>query len=97
MQYLLTKEDARQFFGFKTIEATEKMLQRLHVPKVDFSIVGGKGIRYRRSDLEEALSKIEVRPKSSGRISKRRRPRTDIFDLSVNEQLAILSAEKTQQ
>ena len=87
MQYLLTKEDARQFFGFKTIEATEKMLQRLHVPKVDFSIVGGK----------EALSKIEIRPKSSGRVSKRRRPRTDIFDLSVNEQLAILSAEKTQQ
>lgn len=97
MQCLLTKEDARLFLGLKTIEATEKMLQRLRVPRMDFSIIGGKGIRYRRSDLEEALSRIEVRPKSSNRVPKKRRQRTDLFDLSVKEQLAILSADRPQQ
>ena len=65
MQGLLTKEDVRQFFGLKTIESTEKLLHSLGVPKMDFSLIGGKGIRYRKTDLEEALAKIEVKPPAS--------------------------------
>lgn len=72
MEGLLTKEDVKVFLGLKTIEATDKMLKRLNVPKVNFSLVGGKGIRYRRSDIEEAVSKMEIHQHSS---STRRKPR----------------------
>lgn len=97
MQGLLTKEDVRQFFGLKTIEATEKLLHRLGVPRMDFSIIGGKGIRYRKSDLEEALAKIEVKSQTARKPRKPKRPRTDIFDLPIKEQMAILTAGGPRQ
>ena len=94
---LLTKEDARQFFGLKTIEATERLLQRLGVPKMNFAIIGGKGIRYRKTDIDEALEKIEMKPKSARRPRKPKPPQTDIFDLPVKEQIAILTAGGSPQ
>jgi len=89
MQGLLTKEDARQFLGLKTIEATEKLLHRLGVPRMDFSILGGKGIRYRKTDLQDALEKIEVKPRVAK--SRPRHSRTDLFDLPIKEQASILT------
>jgi hypothetical protein len=83
MQALLTKEDVRQFFGLNTIEATEKLLQRLGVPKMNFAIIGGKGVRYRRPDIEEALAKIEVKSRTVSRQRKQKQAQTDLFDLPV--------------
>jgi hypothetical protein len=97
MQALFTKEDARKFFGLKTIEATERLLQRLGVPKMNFSIIGGKGIRYRKTDIEEALAQIEMRPKAARRGRKPKPQHTDIFDLPVKEQIAILTAGGSPQ
>lgn len=42
MQALLTKEQAAEYLGLKTPEAAEKLLARLGVRKIDFSIMGGK-------------------------------------------------------
>jgi len=97
MQALLTKEDVRQVFGLKTIEATEKLLQRLGVPKINFSIIGGKGIRYRNTDIEEALAKIETKPKAARKPRKQKPPSTDLFDLPIKEQIAILTAGGSPQ
>jgi len=92
MQGLLTKKDAMQFFGLATEGAAEKLLHRLGVPRIDFSIIGGKGIRYRKSDLEEALEKITAGPKSTQKKQKPRRPTSDLFDLPIKEQMALLTA-----
>ena len=96
MQALLTKEDARQFFGLKTIEATEKLLQRLGVPKMNFAIIGGKGVRYRRMDIEEALAKIEVNHSKKTKILKKKITH-NFLDLPIKEQFAILTANSTPQ
>ncbi len=90
MNALLTIQQAADYLSLKTPEAAEKALRRLGVPKYDLSIVGSKGIRYRRADIEDALSKIEVKPKGA-KPRKPKRPPTDIFDLPVNEAAAILT------
>ncbi len=97
MQNLLTKEDARLFFGLDTKEATEKLLRRLGVPRINFALVGGKGVRYRRSDLEDALGKITVDPQQSSKPRKARRPAADVFDLPVKEAVAVLTARGIPQ
>jgi len=92
MQGLLTKKDAMQFFGLATEEAAEKLLRRLGVPRIDFSIIGGKGIRYRKSDLEQALEKITAGPKGAKKTKKPRQAASDLFDLPIKEQVALLTA-----
>ena len=42
MQALVTKDQAAEYLGLKTPEAAEKLLARLGVRKIDFSIMGGK-------------------------------------------------------
>jgi hypothetical protein len=97
MTNLLTKKDAMAFFGLATEGAAEKLLHRLGVPRIDFSLIGGKGIRYRKSDLEEALAKITVETKSSPKKKKPKQPPSDLWDLPVKEQMAILTAAGVRQ
>lgn len=92
MQALLTKEQAAEYLGLKTPEAAEKLLARLGVRKIDFSLMGGKGVRYRRADIDEALVRLEVDPNPAPKKKKRAKPLTDIFDLPVKEQVALLTA-----
>lgn len=94
MQSLLTKEQAAEYLVIKTPEAAEKLLTRLGVPKLDFSIIGGKGIRYRLADIEQALARVEVRPAPKRR--RHRKPAPDIFDLPIKEQVAILTATQIE-
>lgn len=91
MQGLLTKAQAAEFLGLKTPEAAEKLLARLGVRKIDFSIMGGKGVRYRRTDINEALARLEVDPAPRPK-KKRRTPPADLFDLPIKEQVALLTA-----
>lgn len=91
MSDLVTKEEAAEFLRLKTPEAAEKLLARLGVRKIDFSIIGGKGVRYRRMDIDEALMRLEVKPAPTPK-KKRRRPPQDIFDLPIKEQVALLTA-----
>lgn len=96
MTSLLTKDQARVYLCLETVEAAEKLLCRLGVPKIDYSLAGSKGIRYRACDIEEALSKIEI--SSAPQRSKRpRRPRTDLFDLPITEQVALLTVSGHKQ
>lgn len=91
MQALVTKEEAAELLRLKTPEAAEKLLARLGVRKIDFSIIGGKGVRYRRTDIDEALARLEVDPTPRPK-KKRRTPPTDLFDLPIKEQVALLTA-----
>ncbi len=93
---LITKEQAATYLELKTPEAAAKMLSRLGVPRVDYSLAGGKGVRYRRSDIDEALAKITVSD-SSQKKRKSKKPATDVFDLPVKEQLALLTAHGIRQ
>ena len=92
MQALVTKEQAAEYLGLKTPEAAEKLLARLGVRKIDFSIMGGKGVRYRRADIDEALVRMEIDPNPSPKKKRQARPRTDLFDLPIKEQVALLTA-----
>lgn len=100
---LVTKEQAAEFLKLKTTEAAEKLLERLAVKKIDYSVVGGKGIRYRLSDIQEALDRITVEPKKP-KATTDRKPRKkrlgdigDIFDLPYNEQVAALMSNILKQ
>ncbi|SBW05518.1 hypothetical protein KL86DPRO_20501 [uncultured delta proteobacterium] len=95
MQSLLTKEQVAEYLAIKTPEAAEKLLSRLGVPKLDFSIIGGKGIRYRLADIEQALARVEVRP-APARRHRRRKPAPNIFDLPIKEQVAILTGKASK-
>lgn len=97
MDGLLNKEEVMQFFGLKTVEATERMLKRLGVPKVNYSLAGGKGIRYRKSDLQEAVSKMEVVPKPSQKPRMRRKVHSVLFDMPINDQFKLLTASGPRQ
>ena len=92
MQALVTKEQAAEYLGLKTPEAAEKLLARLGVRKIDFSLLGGKGIRYRRADIDEALVRIEIDPNPAPKKKRHAKPRTDLFDLPIKEQVALLTA-----
>ena len=93
MNALITKEQAATYLGLKTPEAAVKLLTRLGVPKINFAIIGGKGIRYRRTDLEEALEKIEVQSSAAKKPRKLKRPAPDIFDLPIKEQMTFFLTE----
>ena len=97
MNALVTKDQAAEYLGLKTPEAAEKLLARLGVRKVDFSIIGGKGIRYRKAEIVEALAKIEVNPNPPRKVRKPKPPSTDLFDLPIKEQMALLTAGGIQQ
>ena len=92
MQALVTKDQAAEYLGLKTPEAAEKLLARLGVRKIDFSIMGGKGVRYRRADIDEALVRMEIDPNPAPKKKRQTRPRTDLFDLPIKEQVALLTA-----
>lgn len=97
MNALITKEQAAEYLSLKTPEAAEKLLARLGVCKIDFSLMGGKGIRYRRADIDEALEKITIDQQKTKKLKRPRRPVTDIFDLPIKEQMAILTARSVRQ
>ena len=92
MQALVTKDQAAEYLGLKTPEAAEKLLARLGVRKIDFSIMGGKGVRYRRADIDEALVRMEIDPNPAPKKKRQARQRTDLFDLPIKEQVALLTA-----
>ena len=88
----MTKEQVSEYLGLKTPEAAERLMARLGVRKIDFSLMGGKGIRYRRAEIDEALVQIEVDPNPAPKKKRRAKPLTDLFDLPVKEQVALLTA-----
>ena len=92
MKALVTKEQAAEYLGLKTPEAAEKLLARLGVRKIDFSIMGGKGVRYRRADIDEALVRMEIDPNPAPKKKRHVNQRTNIFDLPIKEQIALLTA-----
>ena len=92
MQLLMTKEQAAEYLVLKTPDAVEKLLKRLGVPRIDFSLVGSNGIRYRRSDIDAALSKIEVNPNPQRKVTKKKKPTECIFDRPIKEQMAYFTS-----
>ncbi|MDR2893045.1 MAG: hypothetical protein LBV80_08180 [Deltaproteobacteria bacterium] len=89
---LINKEQAAEYLGLKTAEAAEKRLARLGVKKYDFGLVGGKGIRYRLADIDDALSRIVIDPTPPAKKKKPKKHEQNFFTLSVKEQKALLTA-----
>jgi hypothetical protein len=83
--------------ALKTPEAAEKLLARLGVHKIDYSLIGSKGVRYRKTDIEEALAAIEVDPTPPAKKKRPAKPRPGFFDLSIKEQMALLTADTLAQ
>jgi hypothetical protein len=96
MNALITREEAAIFLRLKTPEAAEKLLARLGVQKINYAIIGSKGVRYRTAEIEEALDKISVESNKKSKLRIKKRPRTDVFDLPVKEQVALLTANSVQ-
>lgn len=97
MQSLITKEQAATYLGLKTPEAAEKLLARLGVSKINYALIGGKGVRYRKSDVDVALSAIEISPQKPSKKSHHKKIQTNFFDLSVSEQMALLTTSTPAQ
>ena len=94
---LVSKEQAAEYIGMKTPEAAEKRLARLGVKKYDFGLIGGKGIRYRLTDIDEALARIAVDPNPAPKKKRPKAPALDIFDLPIKEAVALLTARNIAQ
>lgn len=97
MNSLMTKNDVTKFLGLKTTQATDKLLKKLGVPRVDFSTVGSKGIRYRKIDIEEAIEKMEVKQGTLKKSVKPKKCPSVFFDLPVNEQFLFLTTNLSRQ
>lgn len=95
MTNLLALKDVCSFFGYKSEEAAEALLKRLAVPYYDLTLAGGRGRRWRKSDIEDALIKIEVQPYKKK--NKVRHSASNMFDLPVAEAMALLTANGKQQ
>ena len=98
MNALITKAQAAEYLGLKTPEAADKLLARLGVRKINFALIGSKGVRYRKAEIDEALAFVEV---SSAPPYQKKKPATKqllgFADLTVKEQFAFLTAISPKQ
>ena len=97
---LVSKEQAAEYLGLKTVEAAEKHLASLGVMKYSFGLIGGKGIRYRRTDIDEALARIAIDPTLPAKAKKKKKkaaPQPNFFSLSIKEQMAFLTEQSAPQ
>lgn len=95
MRALLTKRDAADYLRFSTVEAAERFLESLGVPRLNRGLAGSKGILYRRSDIDIALDKLEMQEASPKKKTVKRKIVTDIFDMPLNEAADIILTQNT--
>lgn len=88
---LLTLKQAANFLQLKSEKAASKMLERLGVSKIDYALVGGKGVRYRQADIENALESLITQRQSKKQIP------SNFFKLSTHEQILLLEANSPKQ
>ena len=92
MGALITKAQAAEYLGLKTPEAADKLLTRLGVRKINFALIGSKGVRYRRSEIDEALTTVEVgHTEVSQKKKAKKKTIPDFCTLSIKEQRAFLT------
>jgi hypothetical protein len=96
MDTLLTIKEAAAFLGL-TQKAAEKLLHSLGVRKINFALAGGKGIRYRRADIEKALEKITIERRAPKSRPRCRRNSPTLLDLPVKEAMKLLTVEGAKQ
>ena len=86
MTALVTKEQAAEYLGLKP-KAAERLLESLGVRKINFAIMGGKGIRYRRIDIDEALEQITTEKQEKPKAKRPKKRDAEVFSLSIKEQM----------